>query len=197
MMTSDEYKHLYERSSVHFEARPTNSRFPDYSEKDHKDYCNRYNSGITHFGITPERLDIENMFIDIFHLRSGITRKMLHYLRHIIDGMHISVQKVFFSYFTNLWDNNKYFLSQFHNNKPLLRVQGKHVLAWIKDMPTFLGLIDIHLEETVEITAFLNACKEWKKISEFMNMVAIENVDEYKQKLTSFKDNVVKFYERT
>jgi len=83
MIDDSKYKRLYKRSQEHYDLRK--AAISNYNDDKHRDYCNQYNSGVTHFGISPMKLRIELIHYDIFHLRSAITRKLLHYFRNLIN----------------------------------------------------------------------------------------------------------------
>ena len=51
----------------------------NWSEAKHQDWCDQHNQGITHYGISPDIFNVENICFDVFHLRSSITRTLLHY----------------------------------------------------------------------------------------------------------------------
>ena len=43
-----------------------------YDLKDHKQWCDQYNKGITYFGIHPEDLLCDTSKFDVFHMRSAV-----------------------------------------------------------------------------------------------------------------------------
>ena len=57
----------------------------NWSEAKHRDWCDQHNEGITHCGISPDLFNVENIFFDVFHLRSAMTRSLLHHFRNKLD----------------------------------------------------------------------------------------------------------------
>ena len=96
----------------------------------HRTWCDLHNEGITHFGLHPSRWNlVENSRPDVFHLRSGITRKIVHYLRMSVsqygkrawDGITLLLSKI--------W--RPYFMDQWHKRKPMNRLQGTHIFLFL------------------------------------------------------------------
>ena len=138
MLSHEEYSRLYTRSEeLQLRKGGTGST---YSEADHRKWCDRHNSGVTSYGIHTSKLSIEDILMDVFHLRSGVSRKLLHYFQHQLDILAVDYTPLqpFFQYFDILWKST-YFSSQFTLNKPLLRIQGKHVVDWLNGMENFIG----------------------------------------------------------
>ena len=67
---------------------------------------------------------------------------------------------------------------------------------WIKDMDVFLDLLTTNFVQNDEMKAFVEACKLFPKITEFLNIVKIEDKEDYMKKLEEYKKNVKKFYEQ-
>ena len=136
-------------------------RHQDYNDSKHREWCDEHNIGITHFGVNPDKLQIELLRYDEFHLRSAMTRKLLSYFRDVIDVYDYETLQNFFSYFDNLW--GKYFSSQSILNKPLTRLQGKHCVSFIMDIDNFIEMITTSLQPFPELSAYIQALKLWKK----------------------------------
>lgn len=68
MHTNKAYKRLYERSQEAFTLYRDAQQNENYDEKEHRTWCNIINNAVvTHFGLTPERLNIQSFYIDVFH----------------------------------------------------------------------------------------------------------------------------------
>ena len=176
MTTQDQYKKRYNKSKTEFESK-------GHTEKTHRDWCDKSNLGITHFGMSPDKFNIESVYFDIFHLRSAMTRKLLQHFRNLIEPFEFDTCEPTFKCFDKLWESDCC-SSHFTNNNTLSRIQGKQVKAWIKDMDAFLALITLSFDQDDKMKAFIAACKLLPKIAEFLNIVKIvENKDDCMKKL--------------
>lgn len=192
MTCNDEYIRLYELSEQVF--REGKNEFGErYTEKVHRDWCDENNYGVTHFGIHPGKFSIESVRFDVFHLRSAITRKLLHYLRQTMDQYDDSTLLQVFKWFRNLW--GEWYCVQFILNQTQTRLQGSHIVNFIKRIDDIVGLIKLLVEPDEEFDSFLNALVLWKDISKFLNITEIEDKDEYKCKIEKFEKDVTLFYE--
>ena len=160
----------------------------------HRDWFDEFNHGITHFGLDPKLFNIELVFADVFHLRSSITRSLLHCFQSCIEKFSENTIRKFIEDFEKLWESN-FYSSQFANNQTLSRIQGKHVKKWITSMDSFVELVKKSVKATRgPMKDFVEVCKLWPKITEFIHIVDIDDKNDYLKKLEEFKKNVKLFH---
>ena len=58
---------------------------PRWNEAHHKDYCDYYLKGCTHFGFHPRELIRSSIRFDMLHLRCSVTRKLAKYLMEYLS----------------------------------------------------------------------------------------------------------------
>ena len=84
-LTQEEYVCSYFRSKRRWTTKkatlPTDKT---YDLDDHKAWVDETNDGVSHFGIHPDHLRIDNIRFDVFHLRSAITKRLMSCLREFI-----------------------------------------------------------------------------------------------------------------
>lgn len=95
----------------------------------HRTWCDLKNEGVTHFGLHPSRWNlVENSRPDVFHLRSGITRKIVHYLRKSVSQYGKRVWNGMTALLSTIW--RPYFMDQWNKRKPMNRLQGMHLKSY-------------------------------------------------------------------
>ena len=88
-----------------------------YTKADHHADCDKWNNGITHFGLHPDYFDREMIRFDIFHLRCAVTRRLMSRLRDyflrstpdVIEAFSTLLGTFFSEYNVLLWNLNKPF----------------------------------------------------------------------------------------
>ena len=71
MMKQEECRDYHNLSAV-------KSMEKNWSEAKHRDWCDQHNEGITHYRISQDIFNVENICFDVFHLRSSTIRSLLH-----------------------------------------------------------------------------------------------------------------------
>ena len=167
----------------------------DWSDKQHRDWCDVSNYGITHFGFDPRYFNIERIRIDVFHMRSGISRKLLNWIREKLLQYDL-VDEFAESVLISTWER-EYFYLPFVENKTLSRLQGKQILEFIHSVTSkIVPFFQERMETSEENKKTTEALVLWVKISEFMSIVSLEEYtdEEYLTMLEEFQFNIESFY---
>ena len=56
-----------------------------YMYKSHSDWIDNSNDCVSHFGLHPDLLPCNGIRFDVFHMRCAITRKLMNYLRFLLE----------------------------------------------------------------------------------------------------------------
>ena len=75
MWTDDEELNYYNKSKAHWDTEKEKNN--NYNTKKHKDWCNKSNMGITHYGIHPDELPRSRIVFDLFHMNKANGVKLL------------------------------------------------------------------------------------------------------------------------
>ena len=70
----------FDRSKKRWERRKSNNKKESkeiYTIKDHADWVDNNNFGVSHFGLSPLLLKRENIRFDVFHLCVAITKRLM------------------------------------------------------------------------------------------------------------------------
>ena len=97
-VTDKEYRQHYERSiKCHKQKTKRLQNNEKYEAREHKDWCDKHNLGITHYGINPNHLPISSIRYDVMHMSMALTRSTITYTRQFV----MSQEQVFIDTFNN------------------------------------------------------------------------------------------------
>ena len=110
------------------------------------DWCSEQNFGVNNFRIHPKYLALSKIRYDVgLYMICAICRKILHVLHQHID--YYSSNDTIFDYFHTLWENT-FYSNQFCYCKVLSRIDGSHVMKFIKDVSNLVSLIKTEYEHS-------------------------------------------------
>ena len=166
-----------------------------YVVKDHMDWVDIHNCGISHFGFSPSVLPRSSLRFDVFHLRSGVTRRLMTNLRNFLMGSTMEVELVekFSDVLSNFW--SEYNMLLWNLNKNFQRLVGSEILCFIKNTKLITEFLKEEYEASEVLDDLCNGLLLWEKITPFLLITKIDDVEEYKLKLNAFKNNLKEFYE--
>ena len=186
-----EQQRLYARSKRRWEYK--RNQGPDYSVKNHMDWVDIQNDGVSHFGIEPDLLPRDSLRFDTFHMKCAVTRKIMGYTRRffmnqsseVMDDFCTKVLRTFWKdYHLYVWKNKKNFAS----------FLGNEIALFVGNTNAIIRFMDDNLESTVEVDSMKEALQLWLKLFKFLGLTYITNEDEYKNDLLQFELNLKRFY---
>ena len=159
------------------------------------DWVDIHNCGISHFGFSPSVLPRSSLRFDVFHLRSGVTRRLMTNLRNFLMGSTMEVELVekFSDVLSNFW--SEYNMLLWNLNKNFQRLVGSEILCFIKNTKLITEFLKEEYEASEVLDDLCNGLLLWEKITPFLLITKIDDVEEYKLKLNAFENNLKEFYE--
>ena len=118
-------------------------------------------------------------------------RKILHVLRQHID--RYSSNDAMFDYFDALWENT-FYSNQFRYCEVLSRVDGSHVMKFIKDVNNLVSLIKTEYEHSAYLNHMCQLLLLLPILSKFWKKVEIESYSSYMEDIIEYENNINKFY---
>jgi hypothetical protein len=164
-----------------------------YTRTKHMKWCDEHNLGVSHFGLPPEIFCRSNIRFDIFHLRGSISRRLMMYLRKFIMMQSEELMTSFSTILEEIW--REYLVDIWNLNKPLTSFKGADILVFIKNIPRMVEFLRTNFELTTVMEKFCEGMELWVRLSEFMNIVKIDDDALYVALLTQFESNLKQFYE--
>ena len=192
-MSAEEQQKYYARSSWKW-TKKRRQMGRKYTEKQHLDWVDKDNVGVSHFGIHPAMLPRYSIRFDVFHLRSAITKKLMSYLRNFILSQTCEIMKKFQTQvLSTFW--KPYHILVWKLNKKFNRFNGEEIKAFVYNIPK----VDHFLKSTFEMTDHLEImCKSlnlWLEITPFLHKTTVLNRVTYENEICTFENNVIKLYE--
>ena len=164
-----------------------------YTESDHRNWADKNNYGITHFGVHPNELRRDNLRFDVFHLRCAQTRKLMTYLRKYMRIQSFALQDCFHDVLKKFWTN--YELLVWRLNKPFTSFVGAQLLQFIENIPAIITMMEVSFEVNNEhIRDICEGLQLWLDITPFLVITIIDDKAKYKSDLEKFESNLQKFY---
>jgi len=166
----------------------------EWSVDKHRNWCDEKNFGITHFGIEPKNLPVSSIRFDVFHLSCALIRKLMTTLRNFMLKQSSSLSNEFTDsilrtflteYLVYCW-NNKLKFSSFKGNDLFTFLCHDHYIV---------DFLTERLIPTQEMTSICTGLQVLRRIVKFMTISRIDSTSSYEVLLTSFKEDVKKFYE--
>ena len=200
--TDDEIIRLYDNSKQRYDLMRQENQ--DYNVKNHAQWCDISNCGVTHFGLNPRIFKYSRIRYDTFHMICQVSRRMMNYLRRFINTQMYSIKDEFFVMLKQIM--GRYNTSIWSNNKPFSSYDGKDIRLFIDGISKITEWLEKEFISSIHNTAVIKSLRLWKKISEFLRRCKIydvkdghimknKKIQEYKQDMKNYKDWVKEFYE--
>ena len=192
IINDEEQLRLYNRSKRRWDNM---EHIESYKEKQHMDWVDYYNQGISHLGINPTILPRSSIRFDVFHLRGGVTRRLMSNLRKFLMGstMEIELAEKFSDVLCGFW--SEYNVLLWNLNMNFQRLVGSELLLFIKNTDKITSFLKNEYQALPVLDDLCKGLLLWEQISPFLVITEIKNVEEYKKKLEEFENNLRMFYE--
>lgn len=164
-----------------------------YSRKNHLDWCDLNNVGVSLFGLHPEELRRDNIRFDIFHLQCAITRRLMSNLRKFMLTTTTEMMETFSSVLLKFW--TMFNVLAWNMNWPFTSFLGVELLHFIHNTDIIMSFLKDNFCDTDTLHDLCDGLLLWKDISPFLVIVHIDNVLIYNDKLQSFVACLKRFYE--
>ena len=190
MISND--KQLYHWNRAQRRLNNKLSKGDPYTEKNHRDWCDEHNKGITNYGVHPDMLPRDLIRFDIFHLRSAITKKLMEYLRSFINKQSHETIQEFSKVLLTFWGD--YHVCLWRLNKVFTSFNGNEIKDFIYGIPFILMFLNKSFEITDELKLIQDGLWAWYNIVPFFNIVQYENEDHFKESNSKFEFDLKIFY---
>ena len=185
---------LYNRSKSRWERK--NARDPTYNFGKHMNWIDENNHGCSHFGIHPELLPRKDLRFDTFHLKCGITKKLMNYLRKFMLNQSITIMNDFSkTILKSFW--NDFHIYVWKNKKSFACFQGNEIALFVGNTDSVLSFLERSFVPTTQVSDIIESLKLWFKIFKFLGTTYLDDTDgyqEYKDAMRDFQENLRNFY---
>ena len=173
-ISDEEYKELFKTSLNKFYQS-------NWTEEEHKVWCDESNFGVTHFGIDAELFDVSSIRFDTFHMMCSIIKQVMSVVRDFVleqtpdvyERFGTDVLGTFYNeYLINIW-NNKMQFSGF---------QGKECSSFVKNVDLIVNWLKLNFIQCNKTHNIIKLLHLVEKIDAFVRITYIEqSEEEYKK----------------
>eukprot|EP00978_Attheya_sp_CCMP212_P027084 scaffold90288_cov52-Attheya_sp.AAC.5 len=182
----------YERSKRRWTRKHERLAFGEkYSTTDHMRWVDLEKFGVSHFGLSAVNLRRDNIWFNIFHLRSSITRRLMIYLRKFMMLQTENLLSEFTTILQTFW--REYLVDMWNLNKAFTSFKGADIKAFIKNIPTVVNFLRTKFAATDLMNTFCDALFLWKEISRFIHIVGIDDPPHYATELANLRQTLQVF----
>ena len=187
MWTDDSYKNAWDRSKKRWEYK--SSRDPSYIKSKHRDWCDKDNFGVTHYGISPSLLQIETIRMDVFHCKCAIIRRMMECTRRLVLKHSSLLVK---SFTENVLKN---IFSEFHifcwnNGLNFSKFKGHDLSMFVFNIDKVANFIKDNLQMTEEIESLTKGLLLLEKLFKFLSLTYLQDTSDYLKRIEEYERNV-------
>ena len=179
--TDETYSEHEQKSITRWNKRNAISRLrnKEYNVSDHRTWCDEKNQGICHFGVVPESYKFASYLrYDVFHGRGNVAKKMIAYVRKVLDGNYTNLEQ-FALYLQTLKSWGDYEISPWITGDGVARLKGIHLKEFVKNTDDITNLL-ANLCLPHEVKDLNCALKAYAKVSKMLGHIFIDNYDDVK-----------------
>ena len=149
----------------------------NYHYFDHMKWIDINNCGISHFGFHPKLLNRDSIRFDVLHLRCSITRRLMTNLQYFMSTQTPEILREFSILLLTFWNDYKVLI--WNLNKPFQAFVGAELLSFITNSPKIILFLKNKFEETDILKDLCDGLELWQKITPFLVITTIKNIDKY------------------
>ena len=187
----DEQLQLYDCSTRRWERKT--SKDETYTTKDHADWVDEKNFGVSHFGLSPLHFKRENIRFDVFHLCVAITKRLMTYTRDFVQMLSCDFQIKFYNVLSSFWD--EFQLLVWKCNKDFSIFKGAQIKKFVTSCPKVAKLMRDNLVMTEDIEFLCKGLELWCDIESFLKVSTVKDKESYPSLIDKFKKELIEFYE--
>ena len=195
IISDKDQNHWFQRSSRRWNLKQGRVGEGKYMVKNHMDWVDINNKGISHFGFNPSLLPRSSLRFDVFHLRGGVSRRLMTNLRNFLMGsmMEVELAEKFSDVLSKFWSDYNVLL--WNLNKSFQRLVGSEILCFIRNTKLITSFLKKEFQASEVLNDLCNGLHLWEKITPFLVITKIDDVNEYKLKLNEFEKNLKELYD--
>ena len=188
-ITDENHVKLWEQSLKVYTEK---SQDPRWNESHHKDYCDFYLKGCTHFGFHPRELIRSSIRFDMLHLRCSLTRKLAKYLMEFLSQQHVDLQDHFELLLLSFW--SQFCVTWWELERPLAKFKGPELILFIENTPAIADFLLLNFPEDEQAIKISKVLMVWHEITPFLTITYIDDKASYQAKLDKFVLDLKEFY---
>jgi hypothetical protein len=192
-LTHDEQIKYWDRSILRMQRKIDRVDKNAYTTKQHRDWADEHNLGVTHFGIYPGKLRRDCIAFYVMHMGHSMTRSTMTCTRTFVISQSTEFIDVFNNNLYTFW--GKYHVTVWNHNKPFSSFHGNELHVWIKNIPKTIAILREHFELTPHVVHICLLLETYSKIVPFLHITKIGNPDGYPKLIDEYENNMTILYD--
>ena len=196
IISNDEQIKLYENSArkcERYKSKAT-SKGKEYTKKDHMDWVDSKNKGVSHFGIHPSLLPRDGLRFDTFHLKCAITRRLMKFLRNFILNQSPSVIQRFNAVLKSFW--NDYHIFIWKNRKNFSSFLGNELALFTGNVSKITAFMKETIVPSSQVSDIVTGLSLWVSIFKFLGYTHISmSESQYLRQIDLLTADLKSFYD--
>ena len=194
ILPHEEQVRLFDRSERRMRLKSAEDS--SYDDK-YRSWVDENNKGVSHYGIHPDLLPRHSIRFDTFHMKCSITRRLMSTVRGFMLNQSTDVIALFSqSVLKKFW--NDYHLYLWNNNKSFSSMVGNELALFVASTEDIVKFFNDNFVQTDNVKHMCVGLKTCVKLFKFLGITYLGDdmsVDEYKEELNVFKNNLKTFYD--
>ena len=149
-----------------------NEQQQTYTKKDHMDWVDDKNEGISHYGIHPTLLPRGEVRFDMFHLKCSVTKKLMNYLREFILRQNNTVCVQIENILRTFW--NDFHIHVWKHKKKFSLFQGNELALFVANSNTIIDFLAKTFVQIQEVQDIQSSLRIWMRIFKFLSITTIK-----------------------
>ena len=199
LISDDEYSALCNKSASKFLQAYTNEYNAVNVEK-HRDWADKDNFGVTHFGINPSLLPLSSIGFDNMHTRFSNVRSIWTYVRDYVESYGYNLQNKF-STLLKL-QIGEYYIDCHDTGKSLAVMHGEQIDSFLDLIPKIADFLKVNFEPTEQLNNILHLLQYYPPIDSFLRISQVidtnlssenqmKQIKQYEEDFKVFKSNLL------
>jgi hypothetical protein len=157
----------------------SNARGSEYNKSAHMSWNDERNYGVSNFGSLPEKYQLSNLRLDVFHIRGNVVKIFLSYIQKLFDNNYHNIEPfACFLFMLKGWTD--YEVSPWIIGDSLSRLKGIHTKEFVKNIPNVIALLQ-SLCQPHEVEHFNKSLETFMLVSVILSLVLIDDFDAVKK----------------
>ena len=196
VLSSERQRYYFNRSKSRYNDKTSRlGENETYGYKEHMDWIDKYNVGISHFGLHPSLLPRENILFDTLHCRMSVTRRLLTYTRSFMDRSYLSIekQKQFCEMvLSSCWNDTNCLVWIMGGS--FQRLVGSELFSFVAIVDKVVEFLKSNIVHSDTLEEICKALQLWNEICSILTISVYENDEEFESNYHSFLTKVKAFY---
>ena len=199
LITDEESEKLHDKSKKRF-ADKFNNEMTLSNEEKHREWCDKHNFGITHFGLHPSLMPPSSIAFDSLHCRLSNVRQIMGFVRKYLERFGYEIQEEFAAILK--LQLGEYYVLCYQLNKNLAVMHGEQIEQYLQLIPNIIRFLQTKLAPTMTLSHIITLLTYYPLLDKFLRITKVidtnssleeqdKQKNDYELKIIEFKNNLL------